>query len=121
MSHWRSRARAAIERAIAEHNEQPSPPAEPATDRAALIKRIDAAYPFGPRQYHPYKMWLEERRRAIARIDAPTLTGPIGRKCGTCGQGAGRPCQAIDGSGALGHFHAARTGDEHGPLFGGEP
>ncbi len=30
-------------------------------------KAIDAAYPFGPRQYHPYKMWLIERRAYLAK------------------------------------------------------
>jgi len=31
-------------------------------DHEELLRRIDAAYPFGERRYHPYKMWLEERR-----------------------------------------------------------
>ena len=30
-------------------------------------KAIDDAYPFGPRKYHPYKMWLIERRAYLAR------------------------------------------------------
>lgn len=29
-----------------------------------MVKRtIDAAYPFGTRENHPYKIWLEERNR----------------------------------------------------------
>jgi hypothetical protein len=35
---------------------------------AEVIARIDAAYPWGERKYHPYKVWLEERRAAIARL-----------------------------------------------------
>lgn len=31
-------------------------------------KAIDAAYPFGPRQYHPYKIWLKRRKEALAQI-----------------------------------------------------
>ena len=41
----------------------------------AILKIVDAAYPFGSRQYQPYKMWLEERRifyRALAAGQAPT-------------------------------------------------
>jgi hypothetical protein len=42
-------------------------------DRKAAI---DGAYPFGPRQYHPYKMWLVERKTYLARwSDKPA--GPL--------------------------------------------
>lgn len=37
-------------------------------DDASLDERtriIDAAYPFGQRKYHPYKMWLIERREYL--------------------------------------------------------
>ncbi len=40
-------------------------------DVAAMIKEIDAAYPFGPRELHPYQMWLKERRRSIAQLAEP--------------------------------------------------
>lgn len=30
-------------------------------------KAIDAAYPFGPREYHPYKQWLKARRAYLTR------------------------------------------------------
>lgn len=33
----------------------------------ARIKAIDAAYPFSERKYWPYKAWLKERRRYLAR------------------------------------------------------
>lgn len=31
-------------------------------------KAIDAAYPFGPRKYYPYKMWLRERRAYLVKF-----------------------------------------------------
>jgi len=34
----------------------------------ATVREIDAAYPFEPREYHPYQMWLKERRRVIAQL-----------------------------------------------------
>lgn len=30
-------------------------------------RALYAAYPFGLRQYHPYKVWCEEQRAALAR------------------------------------------------------
>lgn len=71
VSQWRRRARAAIEdvvRSLAPGGPHPSP--------ADLLKLVDAAYPFGPHKYHPYKAWLAERKLFIAAIDgsqAPTL------------------------------------------------
>lgn len=37
------------------------------TDKAEILKAIDAAYPFGLRQYFPYKAWLRARKEFIAR------------------------------------------------------
>lgn len=31
------------------------------------MKAIDEAYPFGPRQYSPYKTWLKARRDYLCR------------------------------------------------------
>jgi hypothetical protein len=48
-------------------------------DAKELLAVVDAAYPFGERRYHPYKMWLAERKilRAIlfppAELELPTL------------------------------------------------
>ena len=53
MSHWRKEAAAAIRKA---HAAVPKD-----ADLKARMAIIDAAYPFGPREYHPYKMWLKER------------------------------------------------------------
>jgi len=55
MSDWRSAAKAAILEAVA------ALPAD-ATD-AEQRKAISAAYPFGVRENHPYKVWLAEVRR----------------------------------------------------------
>lgn len=33
--------------------------------RSRVKRAIDAAYPFGQRSCHPYKMWLEERAAAF--------------------------------------------------------
>ncbi len=43
-------------------------PAELMQDEPALLKLIDAAYPFGQRAMHPYKCWLKERAAVRARL-----------------------------------------------------
>lgn len=53
---WREIARGVIERTAA------ACAAEGLSEEETL-KRIDGAYPFGERAYHPYKMWLDERKR----------------------------------------------------------
>lgn len=58
-SEWRLAARQAIQRAIA---------SAPSDDLAAIKKAIDAAYPFGTRGMHPYKMWLKERKLAFQHL-----------------------------------------------------
>lgn len=55
-SRWRERANAAM-RAVVNANRELA-----ATDPAALLKLVDAAYPFGERAMHPYKAWLAERK-----------------------------------------------------------
>lgn len=58
---WREIARRTIERVAKEAiGEQPD------INEADLRKRISEAYPFGPRQYHPYKMWLSEVKKYFA-------------------------------------------------------
>lgn len=32
------------------------------------VKIVDAAYPFGPREYFPYKKWLQARRHYLVRF-----------------------------------------------------
>jgi len=71
---WRGEARKAIEQAHA------------ALDSGIAFKdrkaAIDAAYPFGPRMYHPYKIWLSERKAYLDRwSDKPAgpLLSPLDR------------------------------------------
>lgn len=33
--------------------------------REELLRRVDAAYPFGPRKHYPYRAWLEVRRSLL--------------------------------------------------------
>ena len=52
-SYWRLQAAIAIREA---HKAVPD-----GADIKLRMSVIDAAYPFGQRKYHPYKMWLIER------------------------------------------------------------
>lgn len=81
-SHWRKKAQAAIELAIARN---------PGLVDFDILEAIDKAYPFGPRKHLPYKMWLDERKKTIARISR----NPILRVCRTCGAGIGRTCRDV--------------------------
>ncbi len=54
--------------------------ANPDADEATLRKIISAAYPFGPRMYHPYKIWLDEVKRQMhyrAISKSQTMTFPM--------------------------------------------
>lgn len=46
---------------------------------ADLTKLIDAAYPFGLRENSPYKIWLEERKKVLIRLNLYKVPG--NRKC----------------------------------------
>jgi len=61
MTEWSNRARAVIVEVAAT-----IPPETPFKERKAII---DAAYPFGLRQYWPYKAWLKARREYLAKHD----------------------------------------------------
>jgi hypothetical protein len=50
---WRDKAKPIISNVIAKVG---------TSDMKALRKALLAAYPFGPRQYHPYKIWCDEIR-----------------------------------------------------------
>jgi hypothetical protein len=62
-SHWRRLAAPIIARVLAESREKPE-----AEVRAALRR----AYLFGPREHHPYRVWLDEVRiqTGLRRITA---------------------------------------------------
>lgn len=59
-STWRKQARAVIWKVIEEHGQHCS------TEQ--LMKKIRAAYPFGPREMWPYQCWLNEVRAAEQRL-----------------------------------------------------
>lgn len=59
-SKWRLAARSAIEKALAS--------LPPDASSAEIKKAIDAHYPFDVRAYHPYKIWLNERREAFLQL-----------------------------------------------------
>jgi hypothetical protein len=50
-SYWRERAAPIIAKVIAENKGK---------DLKEIRKALFHAYPFGKRQYHPYKIWLDE-------------------------------------------------------------
>jgi hypothetical protein len=48
---WRAKARPIIKQVLKETEGQ---------GEKEIRKALREAYPFGPRQYHPYKVWLDE-------------------------------------------------------------
>lgn len=55
MGYWKNRARATILEVMRQALVE-------GLDRETMIKRVDAAYPFGQRKNYPYQAWLEVRR-----------------------------------------------------------
>lgn len=72
MDTWRS----AAWRAVAELDREC--PAD--MPRADYCRKLRDAYPFGPREYWPYKVWLEVQRAAIERRFPGTTTKLARRK-----------------------------------------
>lgn len=62
-SYWRKRAKAVIDKVITDN-----PKATP----DELKRLIDAAYPFGSRELHPYQIWLKERTLAFQHLGIAT-------------------------------------------------
>lgn len=62
-SRWRAHASAVIRRVLAE--------LPPDTSLEAKKKAISAAYPFGERAMHPYKIWLSEVRKQLGAKPSP--------------------------------------------------
>lgn len=69
MSHWSDTARRVIQEV---HRGLP----ETAT-LEERTKAVDAAYPFGLRQYWPYKAWLKARREYLHRYGYQSKGKPI--------------------------------------------
>ncbi|GAA4002855.1 hypothetical protein GCM10022631_12010 [Deinococcus rubellus] len=61
MSYWQSRAGKVIWPIVEAGRKAGEAP-------KAVLAQIDAAYPFGAREHHPYKMWLAVRREAVRRL-----------------------------------------------------
>lgn len=60
---WRDAARARIAKVVAEVGTD---------DPERLRKALFDAYPWGPRENHPYRMWCEEMRKALNPEPKPT-------------------------------------------------
>lgn len=58
-SHWRITARQVIGRVIAQN---------PELSGERLRAAVSDAYPFGPRAYYPYKIWLSEVNLQLGRL-----------------------------------------------------
>lgn len=127
MSNWQERARAVIDATIA---------ANPNASPDELFKLVNAAYPFGERRYHPYKVWLKEMRALQLRLTPDE--SPMKRPCGACGAAKGQPCRKFLSPRAAGEdptwpigsprpmlddgqFHEARTQPSSGALFSPRP
>lgn len=59
-SHWRLRSRVVIREVMDRMKGQ---------DPKEIRKAVSKAYPFGERSMWPYKLWLEEVRRAMKEVD----------------------------------------------------
>jgi hypothetical protein len=55
---WRDIARPVIERVLLDN---------PIASEKEIRKLLHDAYPFGPRQYHPYKIWCDEIRVQLGK------------------------------------------------------
>lgn len=55
-SYWREKATPIITKVIADNKGK---------DLKEIRKALHNAYPFGPRQYHPHKIWLDECARQL--------------------------------------------------------
>ena len=95
---WRQRSAEVIARVRA---------AYPTVTGEELRKLLRDAYPFGPREHHPYKAWLAEVRRACGPASAPAIP------CGAC---AGRGWVNEDGQGKAQRARAGEKLDFHARL-----
>jgi hypothetical protein len=68
---WRQRANKVIAESLKETEGQPI------KDR---IKAIRDAYPFGPREMHPYKIWLSAVKIARAELEGNPIQPKVGHR-----------------------------------------
>jgi hypothetical protein len=47
-------------------------------DEVRLRKELRDAYPFGPRKYHPYKVWLDEIKFQLGEKERRASGRPVG-------------------------------------------
>lgn len=59
--YWRERAEQHIDALLKECWEQ-------GLQGEAIVQYVDSHYPFGPRDYHPYQVWLRVRREKLAGL-----------------------------------------------------
>jgi len=64
---WRDRARPLIAKVISRVGTE---------DMKGLRKALREAFPFGPRDYHPYKIWLDEIRVQLGTKPEKVKTEP---------------------------------------------
>jgi len=57
-----------------------------------IKKTIDAAYPFGERAYHPYRIWLSQRRIALEHFNLYHKKYPTDSSRFTC-----KYCRDLEG------------------------
>lgn len=92
-SYWRATARKVIEQALCDGRAA-------GLEGKALVAFVDARYPFGLRELHPYKIWLNERALRVFGVKRP-MSRPRARKAAEAKKAAEVPGQ--------------------GDLFGGAP
>ena len=63
---WKQAAKRTIDQALAECDEQGI------TEGPARRAFVSSKYPFGPRQYHPYKAWLAAMKEAFEPTKKPS-------------------------------------------------
>ncbi|AFZ24760.1 hypothetical protein Cylst_2553 [Cylindrospermum stagnale PCC 7417] len=56
-THWRQKSQQVIAKVVKELPEDATP--------QQIKQAIDKSYPFGSRENHPYKIWLDERRKTF--------------------------------------------------------
>jgi hypothetical protein len=69
-SHWRNSATPIIARVIAEHKGE---------SESEIRMALRAAYPFGERKHHPYKIWLDECAVQLGKKLPPDRRGPAAK------------------------------------------